>query len=561
MPFCVGSWATRDLSRDQSRELSDRSSNLGNLIPRMICTGAVFLAGLGFQTEAEANHQVRRLDVRDRGRFDNRVITFGDLRAAGEDIGPRSSINGPSMVYVPPETPNRLAKYYLYFADHGGDHIRMAYADAPTGPFTLYRPNRGVMSLQGANTFPVGSDRVRRLSSTVGVGHHIASPDVTRGRGGGRFNMLYHGHRYTREGGRWRKGGQFTFAAFSRTGLDFNQGQYGSTLGGPYLREFSYNGEKYGMLGNGTQRRPQDRERPYASGAWTKVAYNRDLEDSLERRTGRDVNQRHGAIKVEGNRMSWWYTAKGEAPERIYEASVRLEPDWTRWEVLGVREVLRPRYDYEGANRPLVPSRSGRPKVGNGDISTAQVNELRDPAYFKDPESGREFLYYSVAGEYGIAVAELRPRSSSSTILSYRFEGSRRASSVASRLTATTMTANGNSRFEDGGLRIDSADPQLFEFRIDVQPGHRLELSGFSLRMRGDKPRHRGQVTINGAPFGPSFSNGSVADAFVVVENEVNAPLTGLTGRVFVRVEVDPPAPFRDTVLDDIQLRGNVTRR
>ena len=46
---------------------------------------------------------------------------------------------------------NRLGDYYLYFAHHKGGHIRMAYADLPTGPWTLYEP--GVVSLEDSG-FP-----------------------------------------------------------------------------------------------------------------------------------------------------------------------------------------------------------------------------------------------------------------------------------------------------------------------------------------------------------------------------------------------------------------------
>jgi len=98
-----------------------------NLLHTFLLTTVAALTG-------GAVHRVERIDVRDPAAFDNRLITFEDLKAAGEFVGDTGSINGPSMLYVPEGTPNKLANYYLYFADHGGDHISMAYSDVPTGP-------------------------------------------------------------------------------------------------------------------------------------------------------------------------------------------------------------------------------------------------------------------------------------------------------------------------------------------------------------------------------------------------------------------------------------------
>jgi hypothetical protein len=61
-------------------------------------------------------------------------------------------------------------------------------------------------------------------------------------------------------------------------------------------------------------------------------------------------------------------------------------------------EFLRPQTEYEGARLPLTPSKSGPVK--------GRENALRDPAIFVDDDS-RLYLLYSVAGEAGIAVAEV----------------------------------------------------------------------------------------------------------------------------------------------------------
>jgi len=60
--------------------------------------------------------------------------------SAGQSEGGYVNINGPAVIRVPAWIENRLGQYYLYFAHHKGHRIRMAYADSPTGPWTLYRP-------------------------------------------------------------------------------------------------------------------------------------------------------------------------------------------------------------------------------------------------------------------------------------------------------------------------------------------------------------------------------------------------------------------------------------
>ncbi len=62
-------------------------------------------------------------------------------------------------------------------------------------------------------------------------------------------------------------------------------------------------------------------------------------------------------------------------------------------------EVLRPEYDWEGADADLEPSVRS--------TAYGHVNQLRDPAIYEDAESGRVFLVYAVAGESGIAIAEV----------------------------------------------------------------------------------------------------------------------------------------------------------
>ena len=59
-------------------------------------------------------------------------------------------------------------------------------------------------------------------------------------------------------------------------------------------------------------------------------------------------------------------------------------------------DVLKPEKNYEGIRYALKPSRWG---------SATRVRQIRDPCVFE--EDGKVYLFYSVAGEMGIALAEL----------------------------------------------------------------------------------------------------------------------------------------------------------
>jgi hypothetical protein len=50
------------------------------------------------------------------------------------------NINGPCLVRVPDWVSNPLGRYYLYYADHKGSHIRLAFANDLTGPWQVHRP-------------------------------------------------------------------------------------------------------------------------------------------------------------------------------------------------------------------------------------------------------------------------------------------------------------------------------------------------------------------------------------------------------------------------------------
>ena len=89
-----------------------------------------------------------------------------------ERIG--TNLNGPSVVRAPTWLDDPLGEYYLYFVHHGGEYIRLAYADDLRGPWTIHSP--GTLSL----------DETRFPS-------HIASPDIHVDSDAERIGMYFHG--------------------------------------------------------------------------------------------------------------------------------------------------------------------------------------------------------------------------------------------------------------------------------------------------------------------------------------------------------------------------------
>ncbi len=58
------------------------------------------------------------------------------------------NINGPALVRVPDWADGKLGTYHLYFSDHKGKYIRLAYADVLTGPWEMHTP--GALDLESS---------------------------------------------------------------------------------------------------------------------------------------------------------------------------------------------------------------------------------------------------------------------------------------------------------------------------------------------------------------------------------------------------------------------------
>ena len=90
------------------------------------------------------------------------------------------------------------------------------------------------------------------------------------------------------------------------------------------------------------------------------------------------------------------------------ETTIELQPgdhslqlllgDWMQWRSTPPVVVLEPERDYEGGTEALAPSARG--------LIMGPVQQLRDPAVYVEGDD--IYLVYSVAGEYGLALARVR---------------------------------------------------------------------------------------------------------------------------------------------------------
>ena len=295
------------------------------------------------------------------------------------------NIQGPSLIQVPDWVVNPLGRYYLYFSDHKGSYIRLAYANELTGPWLIYEPG----SLHLCNSlFPIEPPVAPRKATTdfelayspsVDRSHsfhtdastpHIASPDVHVDDGSKRIVMYFHGlESYAK---------QTTRVATSTDGVNFTV--LPEVLGNSYFRVFQYDIWSYALAMPGQLYRSHDGLHGFERGP---MLFN--------------PNMRHSAVFILNSTLQVFWTEVGNTPETILHSTIKLSPDWINWKESSPVEILRPEFSWEGADAPLAPSVRS--------TAYGHVNQLRDPAVYV--ENGRIYLLYAVAGESGIAIAQL----------------------------------------------------------------------------------------------------------------------------------------------------------
>jgi len=284
------------------------------------------------------------------------------LIAPATHPGIGNNITMPSVIRAPDALAASagLGRYWMYFAAHDGHYIRLATADAPAGPWTTYTP--GTLT----------DTEVAPFSDT------ISSPDVFV-LPSGRIRMYFSTDHYPGSTQQW------SGLAESDDGLHFTLAS-SENLAKYYLRAFAWGGVTYGLQ----------------KGWSTAPAELGVSTDGVERfaplKTLSGGSIRHMAVLLDGNTLLVFYSVIGDAPERILLSTIQLDAaPPSEWDLSPPIEVLRPELAYEGALQPIAPSVKG---------PATNVNQLRDPYVLQD--GGKTYLFYGIAGESGIALAELR---------------------------------------------------------------------------------------------------------------------------------------------------------
>jgi hypothetical protein len=315
---------------------------------------------------------------------ENPLVSVTTSKSLGDNV------NGPSVIRVPTWMEHPLGRYYMYFAHHKGAYIRLAYANSIAGPWKIYEP--GVLNVRDTIFYRPQPDPP---DSPAALYTHVASPEVFIDEANQQLVMYVHG--MWTDGRRWpvepgaaakwmRDNGyaQYTQTTVSQDGIHF-QTRPGITLRTSYLRAFLWNGENYGMARLGVLSKAKDSLAPFELGP------NPFSQGPYARRV------RHVAVLVRRNTLYVFFSAIGDAPEKISLSTIGMDRDWLNWKASASVEVLAPREPYECFELPVTPSKAGE--------SEGKEHALRDPALFE--ENGKVFLFYSVCGEQGIGAADV----------------------------------------------------------------------------------------------------------------------------------------------------------
>jgi hypothetical protein len=278
----------------------------------------------------------------------------------------------------------------LYFANHKGKFIRLAYADAVTGPWKIYDP--GVLQVKETAFYRPQPDPAGNILYT-----HVASPDIYVDPRSKKIILWAHG--MWTDGKPWPQvqTGQQAQAWLAQHGYEQYTQAFESTDGIhfvahsaitkiSYLRVFRYGDTFYSVARLGRVGHSDD---PFGEFK---------LGQDLFRDTPYAGRVRHTALLQRGDTLYVFFTAIGDAPEHVLVATVDLRKPWTEWNAVHPGDVLTSQRSYECADLPPTPSRAG-------DIDVP-VHQLRDPGVFE--EEGRSYFLYSTCGEQGLALAEIR---------------------------------------------------------------------------------------------------------------------------------------------------------
>lgn len=279
-----------------------------------------------------------------------------------------NNINGPCCIKVPEWCQNRRGNFYLYFSDHMGDCIKLAYADEILGPWRV--SNEAALNLSG---FSDAYD-------------HMASPEIYIDHDKHEIRLYFHARSRSRGREQW------TFLANSHDGYSFKK-CVDKPLAPFYLRLIYWKKCFYGISKGGNLWYSKDGKSAFLPGG---NPFDRNLSNEIWHNNQGAI--RHVGLSVLDDVLKVYFTRIGHGPERILRSNIAIsDPNCINWSAEPEEEVLRPELDYEGVNMPIVKTTSGS--------SLNFENALRDPYIIN--VGNETYMFYVVGGESGIAICRL----------------------------------------------------------------------------------------------------------------------------------------------------------
>jgi hypothetical protein len=271
--------------------------------------------------------------------------------------------NGPTVIKVPDWVEDPLGTYYMYFADHRGVGIRLAYSELLSGPWT------------------VSPNPVLLLNESLGIEGHMASPDIYIDDNAETIYLTVHGEPVST-----MYANQVSVLSESHDGLSFAQDP---SYAGSIWATFAYArilkiDDTFVRINPGKHQvsRSDSITGPFSAPVYYSLPISRE--------------HRHASVLLDGSTIVIYYTRVRDAPERIYRATIDTSQPWGEWALTNEQCVRRPELAWEGSQFPIAFSKDG---------PANSVNQLRDPFIYDDGTN--RALFYSYAGESGIAMATL----------------------------------------------------------------------------------------------------------------------------------------------------------
>lgn len=283
------------------------------------------------------------------------------------------NINGPTVVRLHGSFKKKIGfKFLLLFAHHEGEFIRLLGSNSIIDRWRLI------------------PEKLLDLKRNFEFHDHVASPDAHYLKKKNELIIFFHSREL---GSRDQK----TYIASFRDSLSVSPSIYSTNL--PfYARIFLIKGVAYALTKGGNLFEAADMNLRNWTPLINIFTGQGSLDDIYQNQYG---SVRHLCVVKHKNTHLVFYTIIGDSPEKIWASRLIVDQTKGFYSAIGKTLILLPSENYEGSQIDLKNSKSGP--------SLFPENAVRDPFVYKSRRN--YFLFYSIKGEFGIALASLNIKS------------------------------------------------------------------------------------------------------------------------------------------------------